>query len=324
MRVHWTHLKTEKTQLESRFLLNDETQSKMIARLRSTALSMKTVLKRGSTQVLAPDDPRFLVKFAVAKKTYDDSKIPELDAQLYVLFHVIKQHEKKIEATLLELIANFVKGTDDMWYLINVEHLLFSKHTQLKLSATKLKPKTAVPSRYRARLVKSRTVDNTKLSASASRSPSRKLTVGPTLSESYHKKKTCSSPSSSASNKGEQSCNRTKLQEMPPLFSFPTPRFRPMTSETFLTVPKGMGFSEYTSSSALPLMSYNYHERLAKIRDHIENQNNSLFARIHYCDEHPSIKHHREVIDNSISRVASMNDKVRARAKRLADCFTPV
>jgi hypothetical protein len=110
---------------------------------------------------------------------------------------------------------------------------------------------------------------------------------------------------------------------MPPLFAFPTPRLRPAAtiSETFLTVPKDMGFSDYSMNSALPLMAYSYHKRLQRIRDHIDNSNNSLFARIHYCDEHPSTKQHRDVIDRSISRVAASYDQVRVQAKLLAKSF---
>lgn len=318
-RLHWTHLKTEKTQLESRFLLRDEAKKvNMLAHLKSSALvfkSVNTVLKRSSVGIMASDDPKYLVKFKTAKKTYDNSKVPELDAQLNVLFHIIKQHEKKLEASLLELIANFVKGQNDLWYLINLEHLLFSKHTQMQLKNPKAKPKTSVPSRYRAKLVKSRTVELIKPNPPR-RTSSRKLSGTP-LSQ---QKKTSLSPSSTSSNKGE-TISHIKLQEMPPLFAFPTPRLRPHCSETFLTVPKHEGFTEFTMSSTLPLMSYNYKERLQKIRDHIDKQNNSLYARIHYCDELPSTKLRRDVIGKSISRVATRCDKVRARAKLLSQTF---
>jgi hypothetical protein len=321
-RVHWTHLKTQKTVLESRFIMTDESQQlkPSIVRLRTNALTIATSLKKIPKQVLACDDPRFIVKLTNAKKTYDESKIPEIDSQLHVLFNILKPYEKKLEATLLELVANFVRGLDEQWYFINPEYLMFSKHSQLQLSKKRLRIGSSIPSRYRERLSKSKTAEGSRRPV---RKATKKLTIAPCAPEVKRSKMTAPSPSSSSTFKGDTPCNRTRLKEMPPLFSFPTPRHRPATtSETFLTVPKDMGFSDYSMSSALPLMSYSYHERLQKIRDFIANQNNSLYARIHYCDEHPSTKQHRDAIDRSMSKIAATCDRVRVQAKLLAKSFT--
>lgn len=313
-RVHWTHLKTEKTILESPISQQEEpSRDKMLSRLKTSAFMVKTMLKRPS-RASAHDDPRFLLKFASAKKTYDNSKVPELDAQLSVLFSILRHQERKLEANLMVLVANFVKSRDGLWYLINVEHLLFSKHTQLQIK--EVKPNSAVHSRYRETPSKSQT-------APRGKRPLRPNSRKPTIRQLAERtKRIPSSSPSSSSNKGDLNSLHIKLKEMPPLFTFPTPRIRPVTSETFLTVPKDLGFSDYVMTSTLPLMSYNFDERLLKIREHIERQNNSLFARIHYCEEHASTKQHRDAVGNSISRVARIYDKVRARAKLLSQSFT--
>jgi hypothetical protein len=163
--------------------MTDESQplKPTMARLRTNTLTISTSLKKIPKPVLAIDDPRFLVKFTSAKKTYDESKIPEIDSQLHVLFNILKPYEKKIEATLLELVANFVKGLDEQWYFINPEHLMFSKHSQLQLTKNKLRVGSANPSRYRERTSKSKTAEGSR--RRPVRETTKKLTIPDSIPE---------------------------------------------------------------------------------------------------------------------------------------------
>ena len=97
---------------------------------------------------------------------------------------------------------------------------------------------------------------------------------------------------------------RRKKEQMPPIFSFPTPKTPQKTlSATFI------------EEDGLGLMQCPMKDRVGIIREHIIRQNNSLYTRIHYQRELPENRILKEVYAKSMDKVVKEMEHLRSKAR---------
>ena len=100
--------------------------------------------------------------------------------------------------------------------------------------------------------------------------------------------------------------NTKKVEDMLPIFQFPTPKGNPHCKTLS---------ASFIDDDGLGLLKCPMKDRITLIRDHIIRQNNSLYTRIHYQVELPEKRLMKEIYSNAVNKVVTEMERLRAKAR---------